>query len=224
MHKLVVTNEEGAAKAIAHGLDSALQKGLKVLWLWSGGSNAKLQLKTLNLLRHATRQNLTISLIDERFVPLDSPHSNWHIMLDGGLNGEMARLEPPIVDWDLDIQAAAHDWATRLADRANEADMVIGQFGIGTDGHTAGILPRTAGVHEYDKLILGYKGHDFERLTTTPAFFKKIHLAIGVAMGDGKQSILARMPTEVSVDDQPAQLLLSIPELIMYTDQKVEWS
>lgn len=224
MHRLVVTNKEGAARAIAHGLDSALSNKLKVLWLLSGGSNIALQLEVLDLLKNANRHNLTISLIDERFVPLDSPHSNWHALLDGGLTGEKARLEPPIVDWGLSLHDAAHDWALRLGKRISEADMVIGQFGVGADGHTAGILPHTEGVNEHNKLVLGYKGKDYERLTTTPHLFKQLHLAIGVALGESKKPILERMPTDISADEQPAQLLLLSPELIMYTDQKVEWS
>lgn len=224
MHRLVVTNREGAARAIAHGLDSALSNKLKVLWLMSGGSNVALQLEVLGTLQNANRHNLTISLIDERFVPLDSPNSNWHALLDGGLSGEKARLEPPIIDWDLSLHDAAHDWAQRLGECIGQADMVVGQFGVGADGHTAGILPHTEGVSENDKLVLGYKGKDHERLTTTPRLFKRLHLAIGVAMGESKKPILERMITDISADEQPAQLLLLAPELIMYTDQKVEWS
>lgn len=219
-----MTNSEGAARAIAHGLDRALKSQLKILWLLSGGSNIPIQLDALKQLKHATHHNLTISLIDERFVTLDSPNSNWHALLDGGLNGERARLEPPIIDWDLNLQEAAHDWAIRLGRRIAEADLVVGQFGIGEDGHTAGILPHTPGVHEHDKLVLGYEAKDFQRLTTTPALFKQLGLAIGVAMGEGKKLILECLPTDVSPDDQPAQLLLLAHELIMYTDQGVEWS
>jgi 6-phosphogluconolactonase/glucosamine-6-phosphate isomerase/deaminase len=43
-------------------------------------------------------------------------------------------------------------------------------------------------------------------------------------MGESKKPILERIPTDISADEQPAQLLLLAPELIMYTDQKVEWS
>lgn len=218
-----MTNRDGAARAIAHGLDSALRRKLKVLWLLSGGSNIAIELEVLGQLKHADRHNLTISLIDERFVPLDSPNSNWHALLDGGLNGERARLEPPIIDWDLSLFDAAQDWEKRLEERMDEADLVVGQFGVGKDGHTAGILPHTVGVEEQTKLVIGYEGHDFERLTTTPALMKRLGLAIGVAMGAGKKPILERMATDVLPAEQPAQLLLLAPELIMYTDQELEW-
>jgi 6-phosphogluconolactonase/glucosamine-6-phosphate isomerase/deaminase len=224
MHRLVVTNSEGAARAIARGLDRALKNKLKVLWLLSGGSNIPIEMEVLGQLEHATHKNLTISMIDERFVPLDSPNSNWHALLDAGLTGEKARLEPPIVDWQLSLHDAAADWAKRLHKVMDEADVVVGQFGIGADGHTAGILPHTMGLSEREKLVVGYEGSDYQRLTTTPALFAKLNLAVLVAMGDNKKPVLQRIPTDISADEQPAQLLLLAQELIGYTDQEVRWS
>jgi len=224
MRSLVMANTEGASRAIARGLERALGSKLKVLWLLSGGSNIAIELSVLDSLNHATPDNLVVSMIDERFVPLDSPNSNWHALIDGGLNGQKARLEPPIVDWGMSLHDAADDWAKRLHTAMDDVDVVIGQFGIGSDGHTAGILPHTAGVHEDEKLVLGYKGHDFERLTTTPALFRKLDLAIAVAMGESKRPVLERMDTDVAAEDQPAQLLLLAKETIVYTDQKVRWT
>jgi 6-phosphogluconolactonase/glucosamine-6-phosphate isomerase/deaminase len=224
MHKLVVTNVEGATRAIARGLDRALASKLKVLWLFSGGSNIAIEIDVLRLLEHATPQNLVVSMIDERFVPLDSPNSNWHALVDAGLNGQKATLEPPILDWNLNLHDAAADWAKRLKKVMGEADAVVGQLGIGPDGHTAGILPHTAGTHEEEKLVIGYKGHDFERLTVTPAVLRDLDLAVAVAMGEAKKPILERMPTDIAATEQPAQLLLLAKELIVYTDQEVRWT
>ena len=223
MRKLVVTNVEGATRAIARGLDRALQSKLKVLWLLSGGSNIGIEVEALSMLHHATSKNLTISMIDERFVPLDSEHSNWHLLLDAGLNGKKARLEPPIVDWNLSLHDASKEWSERLKAAIDTADVVFGQFGIGPDGHTAGILPHTIGVDEHKALVVGYEGHDFQRLTTTPALFRQLDLAIAVAMGEAKKPILEKMPTDIAAQDQPAQLLLQAKELIIYTDQEVRW-
>jgi 6-phosphogluconolactonase len=224
MHRLVVTNVEDATRAIARGLDRALQSNLKVLWLLSGGSNISVEMDVLAQLKHATRHNLTISMIDERFVPIDSPNSNWHALLDAGLTGEKARLEPPIINWELGLRSAATDWAERLQKVLGEADVVIGQFGIGADGHTAGILPHTKGVHEVEQLVVGYKGKDFERLTTTSSLFARLDLAAVVAMGTSKKPVLERMQGDISAEDQPAQLLLQAKELIVYTDQEVRWT
>jgi 6-phosphogluconolactonase len=224
MHRLVVTNVEDATRAIARGLDRALSSNLKVLWLLSGGSNVPVEMNVLAQLKHATRHNFTISLIDERFVPIDSPNSNWHALLDAGLSGEKARLEPPIINWDHGLHDAAADWAARLQKVLGEVDAVVGQFGIGADGHTAGILPHTMGVHEDERLVVGYKGKDFERLTTTPVLFEQCDLATAVAMGESKKPVLERMQGDISAEDQPAQLLLRAKELIVYTDQEVRWT
>lgn len=224
MRRLVVTNAEDAARAIARGLDRALSNNLKVLWLLSGGSNVAVEAAVFALLHHATAENLTVSLVDERFVPKDSPDSTWHALLSAGLNERKARLVPPVTDWNLSLADAAADWAKRLKAAMDEADVVVGQFGIGADGHTAGILPHTTGAHEHKTLAIGYKGDDFERLTTTPAVFRALDLAIAVAMGEPKKPVLERMVTDVADEEQPARLLLLAKELIVYTDQDVRWS
>jgi hypothetical protein len=74
-------------------------------------------------------------------------------------------------------------------------------------------------VHEHDKLVLGYKGKDYERLTTTPHLFKQLHLAIGVAMGESKKPILQRIPTDISADEQPAQLYLGAGTYYVYRSE-----
>lgn len=219
-----MTNVEGATRAIARGLDRALQNKLKVLWLLSGGSNIEIEAQALGALRYATAKNLTISMIDERFVPLSSAQSNWRALLEAGLDGHNARLEPPIIDWSLSLSEAAADWAARLKKAMADADVVFGQFGIGSDGHTAGILPGTAGAQEGKALVVGYRGKDHERLTTTPAVFRRLDLAVVVAMGESKKPVLERMQTDVSAEEQPAQLLLQAKELIIYTDQEVRWT
>lgn len=221
MHKLVVTNTEEPTRAIARGIDRALGSGMKVLWLLSGGSNIGIELAVLGQLQHATAQNLVISLIDERHVALDSPDSNWHQLTSQGLNDHKARLVPPIIDTNLDLLAAAHDFGVRLGTEIAQADAAIGQFGIGADGHTAGILPRSMGVHEGHSLVIGYEGPDFQRITTTPALFRQLNLAIAVAMGQDKRDALQKLDSDASDDDVPARLLLQAKDLIVYTDQPV---
>jgi 6-phosphogluconolactonase/glucosamine-6-phosphate isomerase/deaminase len=209
--------------AIAHGLERALGSNMKVLWLLSGGSNIAIEMAVLGLLEHATPQNLIITLIDERFVPLDDPNSNWRQLLDAGLTDQKATLVPVVTDPSLSLSMAAQVFSDRLVDVSKEIDVVIGQFGIGPDGHTAGILPHSEGVHEKKRLVLGYEGPDFKRITTTPVFFKQIDLAVAVAMSQEKRQVVEQLPAEISPEDQPAQLLKLAKELIIYTDQQVGW-
>ncbi len=222
MHTLVHTNQDDAAMAIARGIDRALGSGLKVLWLLSGGSNIPVEVAALSILQHATPGTLTLGLVDERFVPLDSPDSNWHQLRVAGLNGEKATLLAPIINADDSLEATAADFGKRLMAAIKKADVIIGQFGVGPDGHTAGILPYSPGVHAR-RLVVGYEGPDFQRITTTAALFNKLSLAVVVAMGEPKKAPLERMNTDVSADDQPAQLLLRARDVIIYTDQPVAW-
>jgi 6-phosphogluconolactonase/glucosamine-6-phosphate isomerase/deaminase len=221
MHELIVTNREGATRAVVRGLDKTLESGLKVLWLLCGGSNVQLELDVFKALKHATRDKLVISLVDDRFVAMDSQNSNWHQLIDGGLNGERAQLEPPVVDWSLSIDDAAHDWAVRLQRRIDDADAVIALYGIGPDGHIAGIVPNGVAVAEREKLVVGYQGHDFPRITTTPLLIPQLDLAIAVVMGDVKKPVLERFQTDLEPAEQPAQLLKQAAELVVYTDQEV---
>jgi 6-phosphogluconolactonase len=220
--RVVVTNEQGATDAIASGLDHALNSGMKVLWLLSGGSNIPIELDVLQRLRSATPENLTISLIDERFVDQKSPDSNWLKLLDGGMGEAPATLLPIIEDPALSLRAAAADFAKRLGAALENADAVIGQFGIGADGHTAGILPHSPAVDEGEKLTIGYTGTDFKRITTTTALIRMMDLVTLVAFGEGKREPLKRMLAEEGEEtDTPAKALLDTKELIIYTDQEV---
>lgn len=223
MNRLVSTNRDEIIQAIARGMDRALGNNLKVLWLLSGGSNIGIEIEAFKQLTHAMPQNLRMSMIDERFLPTDHLDSNWGQLLKKGLSVKRATLVPPITDTNMSLAEAANSFAARLEESLAWADVVIGQFGIGADGHTAGILPGTAGVGEDKKLVIGYEGPDFRRLTTTPALFARLDLAMGVALGQNKKLILERMSTDISADEQPAQLLLKTKELIIYTDQPVTW-
>lgn len=223
MKRVVVTSPEGATQAIASGLDRALANDMKVLWLVSGGSNIAIELAILGHLQHATPQNLTVTLVDERFVSQNSPDSNWHQLLDGGLREASVTLLPVIEDSSLSLHGAAANFAKRLGDRLDQVDAVIGQFGIGKDGHTAGILPHSPAIDEGEKLAVGYKGRDFSRITTTTALFEATSLAILVAFGEQKREPLQRLLAEEgSENDTPARLLREAKELIIYTDQETQ--
>jgi 6-phosphogluconolactonase/glucosamine-6-phosphate isomerase/deaminase len=220
--RVVVTNEQGATDAIASGLDHALSSGMNVLWLLSGGSNIPVELDVLRRLHNVTPENLTISLIDERFVDQNSPDSNWRQLLDGGLGDAPVTLLPVIEDPTLSLRAVAANFAKRLGAALEKADAAIGQFGIGADGHTAGILPHSPAVDEGEKLTIGYSGTDFKRITTTTALFRMMDLVTLVAFGAGKHEPLKRMLAEEGEEtDTPAKALLDTKELIIYTDQEV---
>jgi 6-phosphogluconolactonase/glucosamine-6-phosphate isomerase/deaminase len=98
---------------------------------------------------------------------------------------------------------------------------VIGLFGIGSDGHTAGILPNSPAVTAAAEVAF-YQASDYPRITISPVFFSKIHTAIVYAMGSAKLQALENLKQDLPAVLEPAQLLKQIPDTWIYTDQMGE--
>lgn len=100
----------------------------------------------------------------------------------------------------------------------NWADVVLGQFGIGADGHIAGVLPGTVGTDSLD-IACGYEAVNFTRLSLTLNTFKKIDLAYVFVLGNNKKEIVEKLlNTAVPVTIMPAQILKSLPEVFLCSD------
>ena len=106
------------------------------------------------------------------------------------------------------------------------ADIIIGQFGIGTDGHTAGVLPGTIGVTDHGtacfyarrKLLQGREGKNFDRITLTLKTIRNINITYTFAFGDSKKEIVEKLKNEnISLAEMPAQILKEIKESYLYS-------
>ncbi len=67
------------------------------------------------------------------------------------------------------------------------ADDIVGQFGIGSDGHIAGILPHSSAVSETSSTC-GYESGTFTRITLTPPILKQIDVAYSFVSGASKKA------------------------------------
>jgi 6-phosphogluconolactonase/glucosamine-6-phosphate isomerase/deaminase len=102
------------------------------------------------------------------------------------------------------------------------ADLCIGLFGMGMDGHTAGILPNSPAVSS-STLVRGYDAGRFLRITITPAAIRMLHEAVLYAVGvEKRQPLLDLVTTELSIAAQPAQALKSSQKLHIFTDQHIQ--
>ncbi len=158
--------------------------------------------------------NLYICLTDERPGPVDHPESNWKQLKETGFNYLSREYFEILNGQNADVETTAYSaWLNHFV---SVVDFKIGLFGIGTDGHTAGILP---GCNTPSGALAAYyKDGTRERISVTPQLIAKLDVAVVYAMGIEKKPML-----ELLASGQPSDLplicLQAAGELIVYNDQ-----
>lgn len=207
-------------EAMAAAVSGALVNG-EVLWLVCGGSNIPLTKQAMDIVRTsavpAALANLTLGLTDERFGPVGHKDSNWQQLIETGFDFARIRTLPILAGKSLTDTAS--DYAIKLEGALSHNPRVIAQFGIGADGHVAGMLPHTGGISA-QQLVFGYEAEPFTRVTITPPVFEKIDEAFAFAFGESKCDAVTRLwQKDLTVEEMPCQILKRIPECTFYSDQ-----
>jgi 6-phosphogluconolactonase/glucosamine-6-phosphate isomerase/deaminase len=158
-------------------------------------------------------------LTDERYGPVGHPDANWLQLEQAGFGLQGARLVPVLTGQERSATAAQFDQV--LATLFAEHDLKIGLFGIGADGHIAGALPGSPAVGN-PNLVADYEAGPFERITITPRAIAQLDEAVVYVMGEAKWPILDQLDISLPLDEQPAQVLKSLPTVTVYNDYKGE--
>ena len=199
-------------------LTEHLANGEHVLWLVSGGSNIQISTGIMQRLSPSLTVNLSILLADERFGAAGHADSNGTQLLLAGFNHKQATVLPVLVGVS-SLEDSLSRYETIARQALSDADYVIGQFGIGPDGHIAGILPNSPAVDSAD-FAAAYQSDPYLRLTLTARALKHLSVAYVFAYGDNKHAALEQLrDTTVSYAEQPAQILKELPEAYVYNDQ-----
>ncbi len=210
--------EDGIAD-LTQCLARELSAGKKVLWLLSGGSNIPASVEVMDKISADLSQNLSVSLIDERFGKEGHPDSNWTKLLAAGFDIKKGQLLPPL-QADLTFDQTVDRYEKIIRDGRKNNQIIIAQLGIGDDGHVAGILPDSPAALERTDLICGYQSQPFLRLTTTFPALKSMDIVYAFAFGSNKQPALVDLQSKkISPIKQPAQILKQIPSAFVYSDQ-----
>ena len=203
---------------LAERIANNLHAGKQVLWLVSGGSAEAVAIAVSKQLQGKDLRLLAVSLTDERYGPVGHADSNWQQLLDGGFDVPGASLLP-VLETGESFTLAAEAFSKNLHGLIGHADYKLGLFGIGPDGHTAGVLPHSPALAATTYAV-GYKGPDYQRITMTPTAIAKLDEAVVYAVGEAKWPVIDGFDDAVSLEDQPAQALKQVPMLTICNDRK----
>lgn len=230
-----IQSSDAVRESLARRIVPRLRANEPVLFIASGGSTAPVAAGVCADIAREFRDRaqalkllMSVTLADERYGAEGHPDSNWRRLLENGLDpGPFASF--PIIrstaasadGADSDARAFGGMLADAAARRDQGALYVVGLFGVGEDGHTAGILPGSpaaaipADGHDY---AIAYRSAIFYRITMTPAFFGHVDFAAALAAGPEKRAVIESLRSDGSAAEQPARLIALAREYALYVD------
>jgi 6-phosphogluconolactonase/glucosamine-6-phosphate isomerase/deaminase len=193
-----------------------LESGQSVFWLVPGGSAIKVAAQVATKLGDSDLSRLTVSLTDERYGEVGHPDSNWQQLSNSGFTLSGANLAPVLIGKNM--AETVTEFSNFLGRQLALSDYSIGLFGLGKDGHTAGILPGSVAVLSED-LAAGYDTEEYRRVTMTPKSIEQLDEAVVFAVGQDKHSALDDLAKDLSITQQPAQVLKKVNKLSIFNDK-----
>ena len=220
--KFIREDTEAAAHAIAQSICDGLFADKRVLWLVSGGSNIAVEKKVMDMVRdHAGSKlaGLAILPIDERYGPAGHKNSNVQALRDAGFDSGVAIVVDVLmhnVPFDQTVGFYNEVASTALSN----ASVIVGQFGMGSDGHIAGIKPESPATELDESTVAGYEWDDYVRMTLMPAALRQVTSGFLIAYGADKKKPLTQLQKQaVPFKKLPAMLLYELPDVHVYNDQ-----
>ena len=219
--KFIKSPIENTIPVIVKSLVHALETHTDVVWLVCGGSNIRIQTKVMEKLNEKYPElldSLTIIPMDERYGMEGHADSNYKQMLEAGFDAGEAHWFDILVN-DLPLAETVEYYEDLVDDTFAEAQFVVGTFGMGADGHTAGILPNSPAVLDNAANVVGYQAPGFTRLTLTPHILTRCNQAFVLAYGTEKATALHNLfDNKLSLQQMPAKLHYEIENVTVYND------
>jgi 6-phosphogluconolactonase len=201
------------ADKVAASLSTAIAtKGTAVIAV-SGGSTPKAFFQELST-RDIDWAKVTITLVDERFVPADNPRSN-HLLVASNLlqNSAKAATFQPLYQAAASVEEAAKLSTAATAKIGNPFDVVI--LGMGGDGHTASFFPGGSNLAvaldpatPRGVITMDADGAGEPRLTFTFSSLQDAELLILHIEGESKKDVLAKAEGAGDEAEMPIRAIL----------------
>lgn len=220
--KFVRADTGVAERAIAKVICDNLFEGKRVLWLVSGGSNVAVEKVVMDMVRdHAGERSagLAVMPIDERYGLPGHADCNVQKLREAGFDSGGATLVDVLVHnlpFDQTVSFYNDVASTALAN----ADIVISQYGMGPDGHIAGIKPSSPATDVDESTVAGYEWEDFTRMTLMPSALRQASVNFVVAYGADKKKPLEELKQKKKpFKELPAMLLYELSNVNIFNDQ-----
>jgi 6-phosphogluconolactonase/glucosamine-6-phosphate isomerase/deaminase len=220
---MVFTRErpETAVSNIAATIATALTDGKQVLWLVSGGSAISLQVSILEAIKRDASDNLSkliILPVDERFGPYNHVDSNTAQLREAGFDPNPAQWSDILLQSPTLKEASSH-YASQAEAAFAAAQLTIATLGLGTDAHTAGLLPYSPALADTVSSVVAYNWDDYVRMTMGVGLITRIDSAFVLAYGESKQTALERLLSATEpIEALPAKVLYEISNVTVYND------
>ncbi len=205
---------EKLAADVAERLKAAIEERGAASIAVSGGSTPKLFFQALS--RHSLDwPQVSVTLVDERFVPADSDRSNHKLVADNLLQNEAkAAYFVPLYQSAASPEDAATLATAKTADICDPFDIVI--LGMGTDGHTASFFPGGDNLEEAldldeprSVLPMEAEGAGEERLTFNLSALHDASFLVLHIEGAAKKETLEKAQSDLDEDEMPIRSVLN---------------
>lgn len=152
---------------------------------------------------------------DERCVPLDHPDSNFRMAKETGLLQLVPseNVFPMRADAE-DLEQSATDYENLLIQKLPGRAFDLVMLGMGEDGHTASLFPKTHGLHPNERLAIPNFIPEKEvwRLTLTFSCINKARQAQVYVLGKSKAAMVKKALTGPYEPDQLPVQRVGTPE------------
>lgn len=230
-----------AAKMLSARITNELKNCEQVLWLVPGGSNIPISVAIMNEIRKKVAEKeltvadlgrLTVTLTDERYGAVGHKDSNWQQLIAAGFsftdiktipwlratNNSSNKSEGAFSKSEDSAKNTLSVVANDLRLAFEQKTICIGQFGMGADGHIAGVLPDSPGVSSKE-IAVAYQAPTYTRMTLTLAALRNVDVAYAFVFGESKRVAIADLKNKkLPPEKQPAAVLHHIKEAWVVVD------
>jgi 6-phosphogluconolactonase len=210
--RLIATADGGAAAVAAAAeiaatcREAVAARGLALVAV-SGGETPWRMLERLREL-DLPWQRIHVAQVDERIAPRGDPRRNLarleQILVREGPLPERQLLAMPVETGDLDAAAFSYQrQLERLGGTPLQLDLV--QLGLGSDGHTASLVPGDPVLHVADRdVAMSGEYQGLRRMTLTYPAIDRAKRRLWLITGAAKSARLGELLDGASADDAPS--------------------